>query len=176
MSALTASRPHRFSVEEYMASNVPGHTELIDGVIYEVSPRNPPHIHAVRVLARYLIRGLDPDIYAVQVQDPIAVAGWKGPHAPEVDVAVVRNKWYATTTDAADTLAALEVADTTYMDDRNVKIPLSEAAGIPAWIVNIPDRKVESYGAQRREYRDGEVFEVLGVAIPVSELFRHAEP
>jgi hypothetical protein len=90
---------------------------------------------------------------------------------------VVRSKWYATTTDAADTLAAFEVvADTTYLDDRNVKIPLYEAAGIPVWIVNIPDRKVESCGAQRREYRDGEVCEVLGVAIPVSELFGHAEP
>ncbi len=176
MTALTASRPHRFSVEEYMASNVPGRTELIDGVIYEVSPRNPPHVYAVRTLARYLTRALDPTVYAVQVQDPIAVAGWKGPHAPEVDVAVARSKWYATTTEAPDTLAAIEVADTTYLDDRNVKIPLYEAAGIPAWIVNIPDRKVESCGAERREYRDGEVFEVLGVVIPVSELFEPTEP
>jgi hypothetical protein len=61
------------------------------------------------------------------------------------------------------------------MEDRNVKIPLYEAAGIPAWIVNIPDRKVESFGAQPREHRDGEVFELLGVAIPVSEPFGHAE-
>ena len=88
----------------------------------------------------------------------------------------MRGKWYATTTEAPDTLAAIEVADTTYLDDRNVKIPLYEAAGIPAWIVNIPDREVESCGAKRREYRDGEVFEVLGVVIPVSELFEPAEP
>ena len=171
MLPLTTSQPHRFSVEEYMASGVPGHTELVDGVIYEVSPRKPPHILAVRVLARYLNRELDPELYAVQIQDPIAVAGWKGPHAPEVDVAVVRNKRYETTTEASDTLAAIEVADTSYLDDRNVKIPLYLAAGIPAWIVNISERKVESYGPERGDYHDGESFEVLGVTIPVSELF-----
>lgn len=171
MLALTASRPHRFSVEEYMASAVPGHTELVDGVIYEVSPRNPPHINAVRVLIEYLARDLDWNTYAIQVQDPIAVAGWKGLHAPEVDVAVVRNKRYETTTEAVDTLAAIDVADTSYLDDRNVKIPLYIAAGIRAWIVNIPERKVESYGPERRDYHEGESFEVLGVAIPVSALF-----
>ncbi len=153
-----------------MASGVPGRTELVDGVIYEVSPRRPPHILAVRVLARYLNRELDPERYAVQVQDPIAVAGWKGPHAPEVDVAVVCNKRYETTTEAVDTLAAIEVSEATYLDDRNVKTPLYLAAGIPAWIVNIPERKVESYGPERRDYREGERFEVLGVTIPVSAL------
>jgi hypothetical protein len=171
MLALTASQPHRFSVEEYMASGVPGHTELVDGVIYEVSPRNPPHIHAVRVLIEHLGRGLDWNTYAIQVQDPIAVAGWKGLHAPEVDVAVVRKKRYETIPEAPDTFAAIEVSDTSYLDDRNVKIPLYIAAGIPAWIVNISERKVESYGPQRRDYHEGESFEVLGVAIPVSDLF-----
>jgi Uma2 family endonuclease len=176
MSALTASRPHRFSVEEYMASNVPGHTELIDGVIYEVSPTNPAHVYAIRKLEDYLRLGLDLKTYGVQTHCPIAVAGWKGPHAPEIDVVVVRNKWYATTTDATDTLAALEVPETTCIDDRKIKMPLYEAAGIPAWIVNIPDRKVESYGSDRRVYRDGGIFAVLGVTIPVSELFEPLEP
>ncbi len=54
---------------------------------------------------------------------------------------------------------------------RNIKIPLYIAAGIPAWIVNIPERKVEFYGSQRRDYREGETFEVLGVSIPVWDLF-----
>jgi Uma2 family endonuclease len=171
MSALTASRPLRFTVEDYMALNAPGHTELIDGVIYEVSPSKPPHVYAIRKLKDYLRFGLDRDVYAIQGQGPIAVAGWKGPHAPEIDVAVIRNRWYATTPDATDTLAAIEVSDATYVDDRNVKIPLYEAAGIPAWIVNIPARQVESFGADRRIYRDGETFEILGVPIPVSELF-----
>ena len=155
-----------------MASNVPGHTELIDGVIYEVSPRSPARANAVLKLAERLRFGLDPALHAVQVQDPIAVAGWKGPHAPEVDVAVLKKKaWYATTPDASDTLAAIEVSDTTYIDDRNVKVPLYLAAGISAWIINIPKRTVEAYGPENREFRDGGSFEVLGVAIPVSDLF-----
>jgi Uma2 family endonuclease len=167
---LTTSRPHRFSVEEYMASGVPGHTELVDGVIYEVSPRNPPHSNAVRVLIEYLAHGLDRNVYAIQVQDPIAVAGWKGHHAPEIDLAVVFKKRYETIPEAADTFAAIEVSDTTYLDDRNVKIPLYAAAGIPAWIVNIPERRVEFYGPERRDYHEGEIFEILDVVIPVAEL------
>ena len=158
-----------------MASNIPGHTELIDGVVHDVSPRNPAHAHAVQVLAEYLFDGLDRTIYKVQVQDPVAVAGWKGPHAPEVDVAILHRKQYTTTPDATNTLAVLEVADTTYKDDRDVKIPLYEAAGIPAWIVNVPQRTVEFYGSERSDYHEGEVFEVLGVAIPVSELFLSTE-
>jgi hypothetical protein len=36
--------------------------------------------------------------------------------------------------------------------------------------------KVEWYGSDRRVYRDGEMLEVLGATIPVSELFEPLKP
>jgi Uma2 family endonuclease len=164
------ARPHLFTVEEYMASNVPGHTELIGGVIYDVSPANPPHANAVVFLHEHLTLNLDRTTYQVRQTQPLAIAGWTGREAPEPDIAVVRRREYVRHPTADDTVAVLEVSDTTYLYDRNVKIPLYEAAEIPAWIVNITERKVEFYGPKRREYRDGETFEVLGVSISVSDV------
>jgi len=62
-------------------------------VIYEVRPRNPAHMHAVRVLIDDLVHGLDRNINAVQVQDPIAIAGWR-------DCAGALAAWKALTADA----------------------------------------------------------------------------
>ena len=156
-----------------MASNLPGRTELIDGVVYEVSPQNPAHANAIDVLNKTLSRALDLDIYSVRTETPIAVAGWRGPHAPEIDVVVIHaREWYENTPEAADTLVAIEVSDTTYRDDRDVKIPLYQSAGIEAWILNIPKRQVESFDNTPRIYHDGETFEIHGVSIPVSKLFR----
>ena len=46
-------------------------------MIYDVAPKNEPHILAVERLVRALDRGLDKK-YIVRVQDPIAVDGWTG--------------------------------------------------------------------------------------------------
>jgi hypothetical protein len=52
---LEVSRPHLLTVAEYMSADIQGRTELLGGVIYDVSPRNEPHRYAVRVLTRLLI-------------------------------------------------------------------------------------------------------------------------
>jgi len=41
---------HVFTVAEYMALDIPAHTELLGGVIYDVSPKNAPHGFAIRRL------------------------------------------------------------------------------------------------------------------------------
>lgn len=170
--------PHLFTVEEYMCLNIEARTELLGGVIYDVSPRNEPHRHAVRELNRALTRGLG-DEYVVQVQDAVAVAGWQGNDAPEVDVAILRRKIYRPGPTAADALAFIEVSDTTYAVDRQHKIPLYVAAGVPSYIVNIPLRQVEFYGAPQdlqsehgRVFAEQDTLEILNVAIPSSTLFR----
>ncbi len=55
--AMDASRPHLLTVAEYMTADIEGRTELIGGVVYDVSPRNEPHRYAVRVLTKLLIQG-----------------------------------------------------------------------------------------------------------------------
>ncbi len=170
--------PHLFTVAQYMALDIPERTELLGGVIYDVSPRNEPHRYAVRELHRILVRGLFVPEYVVQSQDAVAVPDWQGTDAPEVDVAVLRRKEFDPGPTSSDAAALIEVSDTTYAVDRRYRIPLYVKAGVPAWIVNIPPRQVEFYGTlQDLELEHGRVFterdsiDILGIVIPVATLF-----
>ena len=173
--------PHRFSVAEYMSLETERRTELLGGVIFDVSPKNEPHAFAVTKLAATLIRGFTGTSIDVRVQDPLAVLGWHGNEAPEVDIAIVRAAEYAVTPSARDTLGFIEVSDSTYggkYGDRRYKIPLYVNAGVPAWIVNIRLRQVEYYGCAADLERthgivsaEGTDVDILGVRVPVGSLF-----
>ncbi len=76
-----------------MTLDIRDRTELLGGVIYDVSPRNEPHRFAVEVLNRALTRGLG-DEYSVRIGDDVAVPNWRGKNAPEVDVAVLKRGYY----------------------------------------------------------------------------------
>jgi hypothetical protein len=166
--------PHEMTVEEYLNSNIDGRTELLGGIVFDVSPRNEPHRYAVRQLGA-AFRNLD-QTYIVQIQDSVAVPNWKGKDSPEIDVAVIANKFYRPIPTATDSLAFIEVSDTTYRCDRDYKIPLYVGAGVPSWIVNITERWVEFYGSGNDlALTHGQVihdtFEVFGVTITVDSLF-----
>jgi hypothetical protein len=177
---LTESKiiPHAFTVAEFMSLDTAVRTELLAGAVYDVSPRHEPHRHAVRQLCRALVHGLFEGPYDVQIQDAVAVPGWQGRDAPEVDVSVIARKKYRLGPTSADAYALIEVSHTTYALDRGYKIPLYVAAGVPAWIVNIELRQVEFYDSpEDLELPHGHVvpedgsFSILGVTIAVAELF-----
>lgn len=159
-------------------------TELLGGMIYDLSPKNEPHSFAVSTLTEALVLGLASTKYVARIQDPIAVSGWKGNDAPEIDVAVIARKRYKTTPTARDAFAFIEVSDTTYRGkcgDRTYKIPLYVNAGVPSWIVNIPLRQVEFYGSVAdldlqcgHVFTENDTIEILGIAIPVADLFAKA--
>jgi hypothetical protein len=170
--------PHRFTVAQYMALDIPERTELLAGVIYDVSPRNEPHRHAVRQLHRLLVKGLVESEYVVQSQDAVAVPDWRGVDAPEVDVAVLRGRTFDPGPTSNDAAVLIEVSHTTYAVDRRYKIPLYVNAGAPAWIVNIAARRVEYYGSladleleHGRVFTEHDTIDILGVAIAVDALF-----
>ena len=180
VEAAEESTPHLFTVEEYLALDIPGRTELIEGVIYDVAAKNEPHILAVSRLTKALNRGMD-EKYIVRGQDPIAVPGWTGKGDPEIDVVVVLDKTYGKRAIANEAFAFIEVSDTTYDADRKVKIPMCVRAGVPTWHVNIPKRHVEFYeagadpdGPSTRIFAETETFEVLGVSIAAAILFEPA--
>jgi len=161
-----------------MKLDIPGHTELLGGMIYDVSPKSTPHGFAIRRLNEALTPaiGKPGDKYEISIQDPIAVGGWEGPHAPEIDAAVVERKRYTQTPNAADSHAFIEVSDTTYADDKKTKIPLYVAARVPTWHVNILARRAEfcDIGADLnapRIFAENETIEILGVRITVAGLF-----
>jgi Uma2 family endonuclease len=167
---------HLFTVEEYMALDIPGRTELLGGLIYDVSPMFEPHAHAVEVLNDELTSGLHGGPYRVRPQCPLAVQGWSGKWAPEVDLAVVKKANYTQTPAAADTLAFIEVSDSTYADDLKKKIPIYVGSGVPTWQVNVPKRRVEFYPTPLRLgnpqiFVEGDAFEILGIPIAVADLF-----
>jgi Uma2 family endonuclease len=166
--------PHLLTVAEYMTLGIDTRTELLGGIIYDVSPKDEPHSRMVGRLAKFLNRTLSDDD-EVRVQDPIAVSGWTGRDAPEIDIAVIAAKAYSRTPTAADAAAFIEVSDTTYAFDRNTKIPLYVNAGVRSWIVNLRTRRIESYASpadlQLEHGRIVDTIRLLDAEIAADSLF-----
>jgi Uma2 family endonuclease len=119
--------------------------ELIEGEIYEMSPIGSPHAACVKFLSR-LLNDLFGKDAIVGTQDPIHLDDFSEPQ-PDVTLLRWRDDFYRSAHPTpADVLLVVEVADTTVETDRKIKIPLYARAGIKeAWIVNIPDERIEVY-------------------------------
>lgn len=63
----------------------------------------------------------------------------------------------------------IEVADSTLHYDRTVKVPAYLSQGLEAWIVNLPETKIEIYkpGKDRQDVRS---VEALGITIEIDRL------
>jgi Uma2 family endonuclease len=133
--------------------------ELIEGEIFEMSPIGSAHAACVKFLSGLLNR-LFGGTLIVSVQDPVRLDDFS---EPQPDVALLRRRddfYRGAHPTAADVLLVVEVADTTVVTDRSVKIPLYARAGIPeAWLVNIPEGRVEVYSDPSGDsYLRAEVF------------------
>jgi Uma2 family endonuclease len=136
--SMPAIEIHRFTREEYERMAEAGffppkeRVELIDGVIYNLSPQNSRHATAV-LLAETALRAVFAHGYCIRVQMPLALDSGS---APEPDVAVVAGspRDYR---DAHPTRALLvmEVADASLGHDRQRKAPLYAHAGIPQYLL-----------------------------------------
>jgi Uma2 family endonuclease len=133
--------------------------ELIGGEIFEMSPIGSPHAACVNFLSGLLNR-LFGGTLIVSVQNPIRLDDFS---EPQPDLALLRRRddfYRGAHPTAADVLLVVEIADTTVVTDRSVKIPLYARAGIPeAWLVNIPDGRLEVYSDPSGDsYLRAEVF------------------
>jgi len=141
--------PYRFTVRQYMkminAGVFPNHAraELLAGLVVRKMTKNTPHSFACMALASEL-QGLVGPGWLVLQESPLDLGTrWR----PEPDVAVVRGP--ATRYRAADPVVAdlgliVEVADSSYRNDRRPKWRGYAAAGVPAyWIVDLNRRRVE---------------------------------
>jgi Uma2 family endonuclease len=155
--------------------------ELIEGDIYEMSPIGSPHAACVKYLNRVLSE-LSGKTFIVGTQDPIRLDDFSEPQ-PDLTLLRWRADFYrGAHPTPADVLLVVEVADTTVVTDRTIKIPLYARAGIlEAWVVNIPDERVEIYTDPAGEayqtvaqFGRGESAQsptVAGLAVSVDELF-----
>jgi Uma2 family endonuclease len=154
--------------------------ELIEGEIFEVSPIGSLHAACVNFLGRLLNR-LFGDSHIVATQNPIRLDDFSEPQ-PDIALLRWRDDFYrGAHPTPTDVLLVIEVADTTVVADRKVKVPLYARAGIAeAWLVDIPQERVEIYSnSARGVYEQAEDFgrgeearshTVAGLAVSVSEL------
>ena len=149
--ALANIEAHRWTRREYERLADRGffppdkRVELIEGVIYDMSPQNSLHATAVR-LAQEALRVVFPPTagHEIRAQLPLALSE---DSEPEPDLAVVRGS-IRDFRDSHPTTALLlvEIADSSLLRDRKLKIPLYARCGIPeTWLLDLVRRTLEIY-------------------------------
>jgi len=144
-------RRRRFTVEEYYRMAEIGilterdRVELIDGEIVEMTPIGHHHAACVHAVSALLTRALG-DRALVWPQNQVLMPRNT---EPQPDVVLLRpplSQYWARLPLPADVLLLVEVADTSYRFDREIKLPLYAAAGIPeVWLVDLTRNVVEVF-------------------------------
>jgi Uma2 family endonuclease len=184
--AVTALDDRRWTRKEYErlvreGAFPPGaRIELVDGILYEMSPQDSPHATGFR-LAQVALGNAFPLSagYEIRGQLPLALGE---DSEPEPDIAVVPGSIRDYSHHhPATALLVVEVADSSLLHDRKRKIPLYARSGIPeSWLLNLPRRTLEVYrnptdGVYRRRIvlRAGDSVSPVtrpGVSIAVADL------
>ena len=154
--------------------------ELIEGEILQMAPIGSRHAGCVNVLTERFVTGLVGRAI-VSVQNAVRLSSGS---VPQSDFALLRPRpdYYASGLPGPeDVFFVVEVSDTTFRYDRDIKLPVYAAAGIPeAWIVNVGAGSVligrdPSAGAYRQTQtvgRDGALSPAAfpDLAIPADDL------
>jgi Uma2 family endonuclease len=135
--------PFRFTREDYDAIIAAGildendQVELIDGEIVKKMPINPSHSSTVNRLVR-LFSKLVSEECVVAPQNPIALGAFSEPE-PDIALLKLRPDFYGDSHAVpAEVHLLVEVADSSLRFDRDRKIPLYAAAGIPeVWLIDL---------------------------------------
>jgi len=139
--------------------------ELIRGEMIEMTPIGNRHAGCVR----WLIRSFSSTFASraiVDAQDPVSLGEQQSEPQPDIVLLRYREDCYRSQQPRPeDVLLVVEVADSSFIYDRDVKIPLYAEAGISeAWLVAFPSDSVFSYcdpspaGYRKvRQYRRGDV-------------------
>lgn len=120
--------------------------ELLHGSVIVMTPINPPHAAAVRALNSRLMRVFG-EVAMIDVQNPLRLSkDLDDLHLPVPDLMFLAQRDYLDHPQPEDVLLLIEVADSTLVKDRQVKLPLYANAGITeVWIVNLVDQRTEVY-------------------------------
>lgn len=141
---------YRLSVEQYhemiragiLQSGDP--VELLEGVLVQKMPSNPPHRIAA-LLIREALGRIVPAGWYVDSQAPITTSDSE----PEPDAVVVRGntrQYHDRHPGPADLALVVEVSQASLTRDRGRKKRIYARSGVPVyWIVSLPDRRVEVY-------------------------------
>lgn len=145
----TTTQPKSWTVKDYYRMTdlgilPPGQrTELIDGGIFVMAAKKPPHSAITKTASDYL-RDLLKGKADVRVQDPIRLSDRS---EPEPDIAIVRRveprNYIERHPIASDVFLLIEVADTTLNFDRKIKSAIYAQSGIADyWIIDVNGERV----------------------------------
>lgn len=177
---------HWITVDEYERMGTAGifhpdeRLELLEGEIYEMSPIGSSHAACVTRLHQLLTLKFAGKLIVIS-QNPIRLDDFSEPQ-PDIALLRWRDDFYQPghpTPD--DILLVIEVADSTVASDRSYKMPLYAKAGITeAWLVNLPDEKIELYAEPAgdayqfsRDFKQGEEVQarsIVDLRIAVGEV------
>lgn len=143
-----SSSPHsyRFSRDQYKQLGTHGvltglRTELIYGVIYQMSPIGWPHVVCVNKLTD-LFKEVFAGIGWVNSQQPFTV----DESDPQPDVAVIPGMMMNYTDHPTVSLLIVEVADTTLARDTTMKVELYASASVPEyWVVDLEGKQLQVF-------------------------------
>ena len=148
---MIARTAHRFTVDEYYRMAETGvikpdaRVELLDGQIIDMMPIGPFHGGTVNSLIE-LFSEVAKRRYLVSAQNPVRL---NEQSEPEPDLMLLKrkaDKYKSGHPRPEDVYLVIEVADSTLEFDREQKIPAYGTAGIAeAWLVNLPEQKIEVY-------------------------------
>ena len=191
---MEVARKHRFTVEEYHRMGETGilseddRVELVDGEVVEMSPIGSRHMQSVtrlnRLLSHWTFGFLENSTLFVSVQNPLVLAG---DDEPQPDLVLLRrNTDTSGRFSSEEVMLVVEVSDTSLRYDRETKLPLYAASGIPeTWIVDLTQDQVEihsgptanGYGTVLRARRGERVTSptVSDLAFDVAEALPPAE-
>jgi len=169
-----ASNILRFTVQQYHLMHEAGvftegdRYELINGEIREMSPIGIKHAVCVTRLSTLFINCLI-NKAIIWSQNPIHLSNNSEPQ-PDIAILKWRDDFYAEALPTPDDiLLIIEVADSTISYDRDVKMPLYAANGIPEmWLFDVNQQIIEGYsqpsasGYKRMQrYEQGDALSLL---------------
>jgi hypothetical protein len=118
--------------------------ELLEGWIVPKMPHKPPHDGTIWLAQTALLPRLPPE-WILRIQSAITTPDSE----PEPDLVIARGpglRYFTTHPTPRDIALAIEVADTSLLEDRKDKGRLYARARIPIyWIINLPDTQIEVY-------------------------------
>lgn len=171
--AIAIRDDHHWTREEYELRVEEGffqpgeRVELVEGVLYEMSPQSGYHAQCIsRVL--YQLLPVFSTGFHVRIQMPLALSE---DSEPEPDVAVVPGtpESYGPSHPTSAKLV-VEVAESSLLHDRKRKASLYARAGIPEyWLVNLVDWRLEVYREPLAgEYNSHTVFDLEDSLSPIT--------
>jgi Uma2 family endonuclease len=158
MSLASADPPrrHRLTVADYYLMAEVGilapdaRVELIDGEIIDMAPPGSLHAATVHRLNRILVHAAGEGAL-VLVQNPVRLSELS---EPQPDLALLRSRedFYSQNHPGpADVLLVVEVADSSLRFDRDTKVSLYAAHGIPeVWLVDLRGRRLIRHRAPQQ--------------------------